>query len=81
MEGGTDLYSALCFFSEASEPARGEEEDGPGHCYANSLLFAGGKNGKRIFIAFFNVCPSSLRGYICVMNQEGNGKFKRKNKQ
>lgn len=80
MEVGTDLYSALCV-SEASEPAHGEAKIGLGTTMQIICLFfrGGGENGKWIFITFFkcNVYPSSLRGYISVMNQVGNSKFKR----
>lgn len=72
------VFCSLCFWSIRVCLWGGKGR--PGHRYANSLLFVGGKKSKWIFIAFLkcNVHPSSLRAYIFVMNQESNSKFKRK---
>lgn len=75
------VFCSLCFWSIRACLWGGKAW--PGHCYANTFFFVGGKNGKWILIAFFkcNVYPSSVRGYISVMNQEGKRKFKRRRKK
>ena len=72
------VFCSLCCWSIRACPWGGKGR--PGHRYANGLLLVGGKKGKWIFIAFFkcSVYPLSLKGYISVMNQERNSKFKRK---
>lgn len=83
MEVGTDLYSAFCV-SEESEPVHGEEKEGLGIAMQIIGFLWGEKmaNGKRVFIVFFkcSIYPSSFRGFISVLYQEGNSKFKRKKK-
>jgi len=53
MEGGADLYSALCV-AEASEPARGEEKDGLGIAMLMVCFWWGEKKANGFLLHFSN---------------------------